>query len=413
MYRVPLATYRVQFNAGFTFEDARHIAPYLAELGITDLYASPILKARKGSTHGYDVTDGTSLNPELGSEEQFTALHEKLEELGLGLLLDVVPNHMAASQENSWWMSVLENGPHSRFLHYFDIEWGPVTAKGHTENKVLLPILGKPYGEAIESGEIRLAFDQDGFYFTYFDKRLPLAPKSYGRVLRECVESLPKEGVAIELRDLIEGDQTVRNSRFLKDTLARIYESSTDFRAALDATILSFNGAPGTPDSFNDLDTLLDSQYYRLAYWRIASEKINYRRFFDKIGIRIRRQRIREQPVDPRSAVAPGRQADAVDHDQLWLKSLRARVAIRRGHVACAGQQASGDDQTGHRHSLARAMHGFQSHTLILDEPDHPERRHFRPRPRRRLASLHADEGSRAAAPDSDRAGRGCVALRL
>ncbi|MBK5259356.1 MAG: malto-oligosyltrehalose synthase [Thermoanaerobaculia bacterium] len=290
MYRVPLATYRVQFNAGFTFEDARHIAPYLAELGITDLYASPILKARKGSTHGYDVTDGTSLNPELGSEEQFTALHEKLEELGLGLLLDVVPNHMAASQENSWWMSVLENGPHSRFLHYFDIEWGPVTAKGHTENKVLLPILGKPYGEAIESGEIKLAFDPDGFYFTYFDKRLPLAPKSYGRVLRECVESLPKEGVAIELRDLIEGDQTVRNSRFLKDTLTRIYESSTDFRAALDATILGFNGAPGTPDSFNDLDTLLDSQYYRLAYWRIASEKINYRRFFDVtdlVGVRV------------------------------------------------------------------------------------------------------------------------------
>jgi len=111
MYRVPRATYRVQFNAGFTFRDAREIAPYLAELGISDIYASPILKARKGSTHGYDVVDASALNPELGTEDDFTALHEELRRLDMGLLLDVVPNHMAASGENSWWMSVLENGP--------------------------------------------------------------------------------------------------------------------------------------------------------------------------------------------------------------------------------------------------------------------------------------------------------------
>src|SRR3954462_3941811 len=110
MYRVPRATYRIQFNAGFTFADARTIAPYLAELGISDIYASPILKARKGSTHGYDVVDASALNPELGSEEDFTALHDELQRLGMGLLLDVVPNHMAASAENAWWMSVLENG---------------------------------------------------------------------------------------------------------------------------------------------------------------------------------------------------------------------------------------------------------------------------------------------------------------
>src|ERR1044071_3469188 len=119
MYRVPRATYRVQFNAGFTFRDARAIAPYLAELGISDIYASPILKARKGSTHGYDVVDASALNPELGNEDDFTALHEELRRLGMGLLLDIVPNHMAASAENAWWMSVLENGPQSRFRHYF------------------------------------------------------------------------------------------------------------------------------------------------------------------------------------------------------------------------------------------------------------------------------------------------------
>src|SRR5436190_882534 len=171
MYRVPRATYRVQFNAGFTFRDAREIATYLAELGISDIYASPILKARKGSTHGYDVVDASALNPELGTEDDFTALHEELRRLDMGLLLDVVPNHMAASGENSWWMSVLENGPQSRFLHYF-------FKKDASPDKVLLPILGRPYGDTLESREIRLGFDADGFFFTYFDKRLPLAPSS-------------------------------------------------------------------------------------------------------------------------------------------------------------------------------------------------------------------------------------------
>src|SRR5947207_14765322 len=132
MYRVPRATYRVQFNAGFTFRDAREIAPYLAELGISDIYASPILRARKGSTHGYDVVDATALNPELGTDDDFNALHEELQRNRLGFLLDVVPNHMAASAENAWWMSVLENGPRSRFAHFFDLDANP---------KLLLPIL--------------------------------------------------------------------------------------------------------------------------------------------------------------------------------------------------------------------------------------------------------------------------------
>src|SRR2546428_3266054 len=290
MYRVPRATYRLQFNPGFTFADAQRAASYLQALGISDLYASPILKARKGSAHGYDVVDASALNPDLGSEEDFSALHEELKRRELGLLLDVVPNHMAASPENSWWMSVLENGPNSRFLHYFDIDWSPVTIRGQTVNKVLLPILGKPYGEAVESQEIRLAFDADGFFFCYYDKRLPLAPHSYGRVLRDCVESLPKEGVGMELRELVEGDASVPNSKFLKETLWRIYEQDARFREALDHTIERLNGDKGDAESFNALDDLLDRQWYRLAYWRIASEKINYRRFFDVtdlVGVRV------------------------------------------------------------------------------------------------------------------------------
>src|SRR5438270_436932 len=284
MYRLPRATYRLQLNAGFTFADARRIVPYLAELGISDLYLSPILKARKGSAHGYDVVDAVALNPELGSDDDFAALHRDAAERGLGLLLDVVPNHMAASDENGWWMSVLENGPHSRFLHYFDIDWSPVTTRGQTVNKVLLPILGKPYGEALESQEIQLGFDAEGFFFTYYDKRLPLAPQSYRYVLRDCVGALPKEGVAIELRELVEGDLTVPNSKFLKETLWRIYEQDPTFHDALDQTIQRANA------NINALDELLDHQWYRLAYWRIASQKINYRRFFDVtdlVGVRV------------------------------------------------------------------------------------------------------------------------------
>lgn len=290
MYRAPRATYRLQFNAAFTFADARAIAAYLAELGISDVYASPILKARKGSGHGYDVVDASALNPELGSEDDFNALHDELEKRGLGLLLDVVPNHMAASPENSWWMSVLENGTNSRFLHYFDIDWSPVTTRGETVNKVVLPILGKPYGEALESQEIQLAFDADGFYFTYFDKRLPLNARSYRNVLRQCIDALPNEGVGIELRELVEGDSTITNTKFLKSTLWRIYEQDERFREALDGAIRRFNGEKGNVESFNPLDEILDRQWYRLAYWRIASEKINYRRFFDVtdlVGVRV------------------------------------------------------------------------------------------------------------------------------
>jgi len=296
MYRAPTATYRLQFNAGFTFADARRIAGYLAGLGITDLYASPILRARKGSGHGYDVVDAAMLNPELGTEEEFQALHETLEQHRLGFLLDVVPNHMAASPENAWWMSVLENGPQSRFFHFFDFDWSPVPAQGKVEHKIVLPILGKPYGEAVESGEIQLAYDEGGLHFRYYDRRLPSSPESYASVLRDCVASLPEEGVAVELRELVsptgavDVEPSAPNSRFLKETLWRIYEREPSFREALDATIARINGQQGHPESFNALDALLDAQHYRLAYWRIASEKINYRRFFDVadlVGVRI------------------------------------------------------------------------------------------------------------------------------
>jgi len=330
MYRVPTSTYRLQFNPRFTFDDARRIAAYLARLGISDIYASPILKARKGSTHGYDVVDANTLNPDLGTDDDFRALHEELQRNKLGLLLDIVPNHMAATAENAWWMSVLENGAQSRFIHYFDIDW-----RG---DRVVLPILGRPYGETLEAQEIALHIDADGFFFTYYDKRLPLAPGSYNMVLRECVEALPSEGVAIELRELVEGDSAVTNSRFLKETIWRIYEADPQFRTALDRTIDRFNGRKGDPASFDQLDALLDAQWYRLAYWRIASETINYRRFFDVtdlVGVRVENPEVFEARNRKHleliaDGVVTGLRIDHIDglYDPIgYLRKLQARVS--------------------------------------------------------------------------------------
>ncbi len=274
--RIPIATYRLQFNSQFTFQDAKRIVAYLHDLGITDIYASPLLRPRKGSMHGYDIVDANTLNPELGTDDDFSELHGELDRRGMGLLLDIVPNHMAASHENAWWVSVLENGPQSRFLHFFDIDW--------RDDKVLLPILGRPYGEALEAKEIQLGFDNEGLYLSYFDKRLPLAPQSYRVVLAPCVDAVPADGVGIEVRDLVQNDTVIANSRFLKDTLCRLREQSPEFLRAMDDSIARHNADPDL------LDGVVQAQWYRLAYWRIASETINYRRFFDVtdlVGIRV------------------------------------------------------------------------------------------------------------------------------
>jgi (1->4)-alpha-D-glucan 1-alpha-D-glucosylmutase len=276
MARVPVATYRLQFNAQFTLQDARKIVPYLHALGITDVYASPLLRARKGSTHGYDVVDTGMINPELGTLDDLTELRTELDRHEMGLVLDIVPNHMAVSHENAWWMSLLENGQESRFRHYVDIDW--------REGKLLLPILGQPYGAALEAHEISLGFDADGFFFTYYETRLPLAPQSYHLVLRQSLNELSEESAAIEIRDLVQNDSVIANSRFLKDTLNRVREQSPAFRDALETVIARING------DVDALDRLLDAQVYRLAYWRLAGESINYRRFFDitdLIGVQV------------------------------------------------------------------------------------------------------------------------------
>jgi (1->4)-alpha-D-glucan 1-alpha-D-glucosylmutase len=299
--RVPLATYRLQLNRRFRFADARALVPYLHELGISDIYASPIFKARPGSTHGYDVMDPTSLNPELGTEREFEALVRELRGRGMALLLDIVPNHMAASSENPWWMDVLENGLSSPYAHYFDIDWHPDPADGVPRNMVLLPILGGPFRSVLEDGEFILSLDERGFFVRYDGARLPLDPKSYRAFLtyriRDLKESLGKDSLALqELANLIEAIDALpactdtqakavkarqRDKETIKRRLWRLYSTHPEIKTFIDANVSVFNGTAGDPRSFDLLDRLLSDQAYRLAFWREGIEKLNYRRFFD------------------------------------------------------------------------------------------------------------------------------------
>jgi len=217
---VPVATYRLQFHKGFGFKDAIRLVPYLASLGISHLYASPFLKARPGSTHGYDVVDHNAVNPEIGTERELNELIALLKKQGMGMVLDLVPNHMGVLHaDNAWWLDVLEKGRASPYARFFDIDW--------RRGKLLLPVLGKHYGEALESGELKLERSGGKWSVRYFDHRFPLNAKS------------------------------TRGLKKPKDSLA--------------------------------LHRLLEKQYYRLAFWRVASDDINYRRFFeitDLAGVR-------------------------------------------------------------------------------------------------------------------------------
>src|SRR4051812_35264909 len=189
--RIPVATYRFQFNSQFRFEDAQRLVEYLHRLGITDIYSSPLLTARHGSSHGYDVTDPTRLNSEIGTERDLEALVAQLRARDMGLLLDIVPNHMAAGSENPWWIDVLENGAGSSFAPFFDIDWHPPRSALH--GKVLLPILGKPYAEVLETCELQLLFEHGSFFVQYYDSKFPIAPKSYALILQHRMEELQQQ----------------------------------------------------------------------------------------------------------------------------------------------------------------------------------------------------------------------------
>jgi (1->4)-alpha-D-glucan 1-alpha-D-glucosylmutase len=314
-FRVPTATYRLQFHHGFRFIAAQALVPYLHDLGISDLYASPFFKARQRSLHGYSVTNPLEINPELGSRVSLRALTKVLKSRDMGLLLDIVPNHMALSHNNPWWLDVLENGPGSPFAVFFDIDWHPFNRV--LEGRVIQPVLGSPYGQSLEKQEFRLSLEEGGFFVYYYDHKFPLDPKTYGLILTHRLEALTRElgegnPAILSLLGLITLVEHLpsrslsskrkllerhRQKEILKNNLWLLYQANPFIKKFLDENIAIFNGRAGDLESFNLIDRLLSLQPYRLAYWRVSLDMINYRRFFsvnDLIGLRVEDPRVFE-----------------------------------------------------------------------------------------------------------------------
>jgi len=299
--RVPASTYRLQINPGFGFRDAEAVVPYLADFGVGDAYASPYLKASPESSHGYDVTDYGALNPAIGGEDDHAAFVAALQARGMGQLFDFVPNHMGvAGGANAWWQDVLENGPGSPHAASFDIDWSPL--KPELRGKVLLPILGDHYGAVLEKGELQLRFDPEAGSFAvwYWDTPLPVAPPSYATILRPALPGLETalptdDGHLLEFQSILtalerlpasgETDPALvaerqREQTVAKRRLAELVRESAPVREAVAVATAILAGDPADPRSYDALDALLELQSYRLAFWRVAAEEINYRRFF-------------------------------------------------------------------------------------------------------------------------------------
>ena len=299
-HRIPTATYRLQFNRKFTFRQAEAIVGFLADLGISDCYASPIFKARQGSMHGYDICDHSQLNPELGSRNDFLAFCSTLKSRAIGLVLDVVPNHMGiADTSNLWWSDVLEIGPSSPYASYFDIDWHPT--KPDLDNKVLLPVLEDQYGKVLESQKLRLAYEEGAFFLYYYETKLPIAPRTYSRILGHSIDQLteqlgPSNEHLQELQSIMTAlsylpprtaqspekiAERIREKEIIKRRISVLCSGCAEVQSAVASAIEAFNGKADDPRSFDMLDDLVEAQPYRPAFWRVAGEEINYRRFFD------------------------------------------------------------------------------------------------------------------------------------
>ncbi len=354
--RIPVATYRLQFNQKFTFNDALKILNYLKDLGITEIYASPILTSRRGSGHGYDVTNPTRLDLDLGTERDFDLFLSELEKRNMGLLLDIVPNHMAASSENPWWMDVLENGPDSAFASYFDINWHPPSR--NLDNKILLPVLGRPFGEVLDGGEFKLRFQAGKLIIEYFESSFPLAPRTYrsflahriGRLRNILDENSPPyqeyQGIIAALSAISDRDTTPAEAssdkrvRFeaIRERLRQLTADNREIAQFIEENLQEFNGEANNPGSFAHLQRLLGEQNYILAYWQNVNETINYRRFFtitDLVGMRVEDSLVFDAThslilrLISRGAVV-GLRVDHIDglRDPLaYLKRLQERLA--------------------------------------------------------------------------------------
>ncbi|HEY2147841.1 MAG TPA: malto-oligosyltrehalose synthase, partial [Pirellulales bacterium] len=297
---VPIATYRLQLLGHLKFADAQALAGYLQDLGVEVEYLSPFFRARRGSTHGYDIVDHGRLDPELGSEEDFERLANELRGRRMGMLIDLVPNHMGIDDpHNGWWQDVLENGPCSPFARFFDIDWHPPKEALH--GKVLLAILGDQFGKVLEDEQLQLIYEDQRFLIRYYHRRLPTDHRTWVPILERVVEHLgPVLDVGhsqrLELESVITAlehlpprtecgmgavRERYREKEIARRRLAAVVNMTAEIRDALATTLIEFNGHRGEPASFDRLETFLDQQPYRLCYWRVATDEINYRRFFD------------------------------------------------------------------------------------------------------------------------------------
>ncbi len=308
---IPRATYRLQFNRDFSFTKAAALVPYLQRLGISHIYASPFLKARAGSMHGYDIVDHSALNPEIGNGQEFEHLVDTLRHHGMGQILDIVPNHMGVGgDDNVWWLDVLENGPASSYAQFFDIDWR--AAKPEMRDKVLLPVLGDHYGRILERGELNLAFDatQGTFAVHYYHHLFPIDPQTYPTILSYQLETLApdlggQDPGMMEFQSLVTAfrnlphraeptatrlEERQRDKEVHKKQLAELCRRSPAIVRFIERNVSIFNGSADNASRFDALHALLDEQAYRLAHWRVAADEINYRRFFeinDLAGLRM------------------------------------------------------------------------------------------------------------------------------
>lgn len=295
----PVATYRLQLNPDFGFDDVTALVPYLKALGVSHVYTSPYLQAAEGSTHGYDVVDSTRVNRELGGAQKHAHMCETIQHEGLSHMIDVVPNHMAIpGEQNPWWWDVLENGPSSLYAMYFDVDWE--TSEERWQNRILLPVLGDHYGRILEAGEIVLTHDGARFVLHYYDHVFPIDPSSLAELLQNAAEACGSTSLGFLAesykrmpRPTVTGDEAVekrhRDKEVLFQFLSRLCETDQGVRDAVDAEVARIN------EDVDALDALIDQQNYRLAFWRTASRDLGYRRFFDitdLAGLRIELYRV-------------------------------------------------------------------------------------------------------------------------
>ena len=374
--RAPLSTYRLQLHAGFTFADAEGVLPYLQALGMGDCYASPIFEARPGSMHGYDVTRHDRLNPELGGEAEFERLTARLRELGMGLLLDIVPNHMGVGNDSQWWQDVLENGRASQYASYFDIDWNPLNPD--MKDKLLLPILGSQYGDELEAKRIQVVAVDGQLMVRYYDHLVPIAPRTIATIFPD--RELDELGVPQGFRDILretahipphettDTNLVAQRRQQLAELKPRLREAllAAEMQPALEKALERINGVAGDARSFDRLHELLEQQPYRLAYWRVSSEEINYRRFFDindLVGLRMENAEVFAATHGLiRRLLARGEVTGLrVDHADGMFDPRQYLIRLQFLYVAahCCGESAQGPTgENGIENEVRDAMRG-------------------------------------------------------